>query len=818
VGFFTGSEHAGTIGMAAEQGSPGASAVGRGRSPVRALRRRRLLRAVLAVVALLILVPGIVRLWPKPPLSAGVAVSMAVLDRDGRLLRLTLAADERYRQWLPLAQISPTVIEGVLLHEDRHFRWHPGVNPVALLRAAASTYGGGARIGGSTLTMQLARLRWRLATRDVPGKLVQIARALQLEAMYPKDEILEAYLNLAPYGGNIEGVGAASRIYFDKAAAELSLPEALALAVMPQAPNPRGRFVRDARGVTTLGAGLHAARQRLYARWAARHGEDEELAARMALPLRLRPASALPFTAPHFVDRVLAAQQLHGPRPSEMATPLDPRLQRLVERRVRAHLQREALRGLDNAAVLIVDTRDMGVVALMGSADWRNAAIDGQVNGTAARRSPGSTLKPFIYALAIDQGQLHPATVLRDVPSAYGAYTPENYDGRFQGPVTATEALNRSRNIPAVTVASRLRSPDLHDVLREAGVPALRTREHYGLALVLGGGELRAEDLVRLYAMLGSDGRLRSLRFRAADAPSPGSALLSSDAAFMVLDMLRRNPRPDGATASDLGHWPVAWKTGTSWGFRDAWTAGVVGPYAIVVWMGHFDGRSDPALVGIETAAPLFFSIADAMRAEGFEVAPQRTNAARIKRVSICLASGDLPNAWCPQRGETWFIPGVSPIRMSTVHRPVQIDRASGRVACGPFDPSTMRREVFEFWSSDLARVFAQAGLPRRRPPVGAECAGAAEWLGSPPQITQPFRATRYRLHFDGREQPGIALAATTDADARTVYWFADGAFIGESPSGRALAWSPTGAGRVLLRAVDDHGRGDEREVVVEAE
>ena len=791
------------------------------------MRLPRALRWGITVAALLVATLLVIRLWPRPPLSAGVPVSTAVLDADGRLLRLTLAADERYRQWLPLDAISPTLIDAVLLHEDRHFRWHPGVNPIALARAAGSTYSGGPRIGGSTITMQLARLRWRLETRNVPGKLVQIARALQLEAQYSKDDILEAYLNLAPYGGNVEGVGAASRIYFDKAAAELSLPEALALAVMPQAPNPRGRFVVDARGVTTLGPSLQAARQRLYARWVEARGAKDgngaddgstDTAARMNLPLRLRPTRALPFAAPHYVDRVLAAQALHGPRPPEIATPLDRRLQRLVERRVRAHLQREAARGLDNAAVLVVDTRDMGVATLMGSADWRNAAIHGQVNGTAALRSPGSTLKPFLYALAIDQGQLHPATVLRDVPSAYGAYTPENYDGRFQGPVTATDALNRSRNIPAVTVASRLRSPDLFDLLRESGVPKLRTREHYGLALVLGGGEVRAEDLARLYAMLGSDGRLRPLRFRAADEHSDGTAMLSPEAAFMTLDMLRKNPRPGGATASDLARFPVAWKTGTSWGFRDAWTAGVVGPYAIVVWMGHFDGRGNPALIGVEAAAPLFFSIADAMRAEGFDVAPQRTNATRMKRVSVCLASGDLPNAWCPQRGETWFIPGVSPIRVSTVHRPVQIDRASGGVACGPFNAQTMRREVFEFWPSDLARVFAQAGLPRRKPPPGADCAGAAEWLGSPPQITQPYRATRYRLHFDGRDQAGIPLAATTDADARTVFWFADGAFVGESASGRAIAWQPVRAGRVVLRAVDEHGRGDERDVVVEAE
>ncbi|WP_037412943.1 penicillin-binding protein 1C [Silanimonas lenta] len=778
-------------------------------------RRGRATLLLLAAAAVLLLA---LRLCSPPPLSAGVPLSTAVLDREGRLLRLTLAADQRYRLWLPLEQFPPVLVEAVLLHEDQHFFRHPGVNPVSLLRAASSTYGGGPRIGGSTLTMQLARLRWRLDTRSVPGKLVQIARALQLEAMYSKREILEAYLNLAPYGGNVEGAGTAARLYFDKPVAALSLPEALALAVMPQAPGPRGRFVEDGRGFVTLGPGLQAARQRLYGRWAARHGEDPALRARLALPLRLRSLRHLPFAAPHFVDRVLAQQALHGPRPAELPTLLDRRLQALVERRVQLHLQREAARGIDNAAVLVVDSRDMGVVALLGSADFHDARIAGQVNGTAALRSPGSTLKPFLYALAIDQGLLHPATVLRDVPSAFGAYTPENHDGRFAGPLTATEALNRSRNIPAVTVAARLGRPDLHDLLREAGVRRLRSREHYGLALVLGGGEISAEDSARLYAMLANDGRLRPLRFRAADEAGPGSTLLSPEAAFITLDMLRRHPRPGAATASELSRWPVAWKTGTSWGFRDAWTAGVVGPYVLVVWLGHFDGRSNPALIGVETAAPLFFAIADAMRAAGYAVAPQPSRARRLARVPVCLASGDLPNAWCPQRGETWFIPGVSPIRVSTVHRPVQFDRASGRVVCGPFDPATMRREVYEFWPSDLARVFAQAGLPRRRPPPGADCAGAAEWLGSPPRITQPYRATRYRVRFDGHAQAGIPLAATTDADARRIYWFADGAFIGEAGSGQVLAWQPVRAGQIRLRVVDEHGRSDEREVVVEAE
>ncbi len=759
----------------------------------------------------------IIRSWPRPSLSAGVPVSTAVLDRDGRLLRFTLAADQRYRQWLPLNQISPALIDAVLLHEDQHFYQHPGINPISLVRASISTFSGNARLGASTITMQLARIRWRLHTRSVSGKVIQMLRALQLELCYSKQSILEAYLNLAPYGGNIEGVGAAARIYFDKPARELSLPEALALAVMPQAPNRRGRFVIDDRGIITLGKNLHAARARLFTRWQTQHGQDRQLQASMDLPLRIRTSAKLPFAAPHFVDRVLAAQSLYGTRPPELATALDRRLQRLVERRVASHLQREQRHGLNNASVLIVDSRDMSVVSLLGSANFFDPRIAGQVNGTAAQRSPGSTLKPFIYALAIDQSQLHPASVLRDVPSSYGTYTPENYDGRFSGPVTATDALNRSRNIPAVTVASRLRAPDLYDFLRTAGVRNLRSEQHYGLALVLGGGEVSAEELARMYATLAGDGKLRPLRFRSDDPIDSGTALLSPEAAFITLDMLRKNPRPGSALASDLAQWPIAWKTGTSWGFRDAWTAGVIGPYVVIVWVGNFSGQANPALIGVETAAPLFFSIADAMRAAGFEVAPQRVQAPRLKRVEICLASGDLPNAHCPARGQAWFIPGVSPIRISNVHRPVAIDITSGRVACGPFDPATMRIEVFEFWSSDLARVFAQAGLPRRRPPAGADCGGAVSWRGSAPQITSPLRATEYRLHFDGRPQAGIALSATTDADANQVYWFADNAFVGNAASGQILNWTPAQAGRIALLAVDDHGRSQRREVVIEA-
>lgn len=774
------------------------------------LRRMLLLGLALGMVVVAL------RLLPHQPLSAHAPQSVAVYDRNGRLLRLTLASDERYRLWLPLAEMSPVLVDAVLLHEDAWFRWHPGFNPISLTRGAWSTYvSGDARVGGSTLTMQLARLLGRLDTRSPRGKLVQIGHALLLEARYSKDEILEAYLNLAPYGGNIEGAAAASLIYFDKPVGALTLPEALTLAVLPQAPARRGRPAADADG-SSIGPGLTAARDRLYQRFRLTGRADDAADALMALPLRLRASNQLPFAAPHFVERVLAERWRRTQTEPHLVTTLDLPLQHLVEQRVASHLERWRAKGLNNAVAMLVDTRDMGVRALVGSADYFDASIAGQVNGALAKRSPGSTLKPFIYGLALDQGVLHPATVLRDVPSAFGPFMPENFDGRFLGPVTATEALVRSRNIPAVLVAAQLHRPSFYDFLRSAGISRLASAEHYGLALVLGGGEVTMEELMQLYTVLGNDGDWRPLRYIEATPNASGRSLLSAEAAFIVRDMLAKNPRPDLGTLAQTDAPRVSWKTGTSWGFRDAWSAGLVGPYALVVWLGNFDGRGNPALVGVDAAAPLFFSIVDALQAEHADLSdPPRRWPLNLRRVEICRASGDLPNTWCPKRGDTWFIPGVSPIRVSRIHRAIQVDRLSGQPVCGVRDPASVRTEVYEFWPSDLAAVYAQAGIPRRKPPRDADCAGAEHWLGSAPQITSPLRATAYALRVSRPEQSQIDLEASSDADVSRLYWFAGSSYLGDTAVGQALAWTPPGAGRHQLRVVDDHGRVAEREVEV---
>lgn len=764
----------------------------------------------------LLLVAGVLvgcRLWPHPSLRDWRPSSTAVYDDSGHLLRLTLASDDRYRLWVPLEQISPQLVQGVLLHEDRWFRWHPGFNPYGLLRGAWVTYvRHGDPQGGSTITMQLARLLWQLQTRTPIGKLRQVADAVQLELFYSKRQILEAYLNYAPYGRNVEGVGAASLAYFDSSAAELNLPEALTLAVIPQ--NPGRHLRRDGRpDDARINPQLAQARNRLYALWLRGHPKDAALRSLFALPLTLRPLGRLPFEAPHAVEQVLAARQVAGTPPSaHVVTTLDLDLQHTLEKQLRLYVAHNQRVGIRNAAAILVDTRDMGIKAMVGSADYFDRAIQGQVNGTLAKRSPGSTLKPFLYALGFDQGLLHPQTVLRDVPTAFGPYAPENFDGHFLGPITATDALIRSRNIPAVWVASQLKNPDLYHFLRAAGISRMASEQHYGLALVLGGGEVTMQELATLYAMLANGGELRPLRLQADDPQVPGTRLLSEASSFMVMDMLRKNPRPDETSGAQPDRLRVYWKTGTSWAFRDAWTAGSFGPYVLVVWVGNFDSTGNPAFVGAEAAAPLFFRIVDAVRAERpYLTEPVRHMPADLKRVKICLASGELPNRWCPQTGWTWFIPGKSPIRVSNVHRPVVIDDATGLPACPPYAGKRTHVEVYEFWPSDLQQVFAQAGMPRRKPPQNPACRDAGAPDGAPPQITSPLRGSTYALRLKQAGQERIAFAATTDADVRTLYWFVNDAYVGRSAQGASLFWQPPAAGSYNVRVVDDHGRSDQR-------
>jgi penicillin-binding protein 1C len=751
-----------------------------------------------------------VRFWPREPLEQRIASSTAIFDRQGRLLRLTLASDEQYRLWTPLERISPELVEGLLLHEDRHFYFHPGFNAPALVRAAFSTYSGGPRVGGSTITMQLARLMYGLNTRTVGGKLTQIARAVELEVCYSKRDILEAHLNLVPYGGNIQGVGAASLIYFDKPASRLGLSEALTLVVIPQSPARRSPADDTQEDEP---ASLREARLRLFARWIEKHPDAAAAADYVATPLRFNSLRDLPFAAPHFVNAVL-----QRPRPAavhSVGTTLDLRTQRSLERVLATYVREHANIGIHNAAALLVDYRDLSVRAMVGSAEFFDRGIEGQVNGTLAKRSPGSALKPFIYALAIDQGVIHPHTVLKDTPTAFGPFNPENFDGRFVGPITARDALIRSRNVPALTLSAQLSTPTLYQFLRSAGIAKMASEKHYGLALTLGGGEVTMEETATLYAMMANRGKLAPLRYFSDEPQAEGMRMLSEEASFMTLDMLRSAPRPEDSFARRRSGVQAAWKTGTSWGFRDAWTAGTFGPYVLVVWIGNFDGRGNPAFVGVRAAAPLFFRLVDALAAQEKLVEPVYRQPPRLERVEVCSASGDLPNAECPQVVSTWYVPGVSPIRVSQIHRRVWLDTRTGEQACPPYDPKFTRSEVYEFWPTDLLQLFAQAGMPRRRPPPPADCQRDVP-SGVAPQITSPVIAVTYTVRSGRVGSETIPLAANADSEVRRLHWFVDESYVGTATPGVAIGWNPSRGGRYIVRTVDDRGRADSRELFVE--
>ena len=774
-----------------------------------ASKRPRRAEGALLAMAVFLLAPLLV--WfvlPKPALYDGVAFSTLVTARDGQPLKLEPAADGRYRLYTPLDDIAPVMIDATLLYEDRRFYRHSGVDPLALVRAAWTTYVRRTRIvGGSTITMQLARLRFDMDTRTPLGKLRQSIRAVQLERHYDKGEILEAYLNLAPYGGSIEGVGTASRIYFDKPARALGRGEALALAVIPQ--NPTARFPTTAAGRTEL----LAARDRLFDAWRqSRTDHDAETLARARLVPTFRPPSALPAHAPHFVrDHVLASDR------SELRTTLDLDAQRLLEARIRDHLARRRGDGIANAAAMLIDHRSMEILALVGSAGFFNADIAGQVNGARARRSPGSTLKPLLYALAMDTGLIHPMTLLEDAPERYASFTPENFDRGFLGPVFARDALIHSRNVPAVRVLEGVGVERFRALLDRAKVAELQPASHYGLALALGGNEMTMEELVQLYATIANAGMWRPVVVEAGAgvAKAQPIRLLSPEASFLVLDMLRDVPRPDAGPLPATRRSTVAWKTGTSYGFRDAWSVGVFGRYALAVWVGNFDGSGNPALVGREAAGPLFFAIADSLHDDHGQFT-RNAGTLNLRRVEVCATTGDLPGPHCPSTTLSWFIPGVSPIKVSTIHRAVAVDANTGLRSCRA-DADIVQR-VFEFWPSNLRTVMRRAGIAIRSPPPWSPECGLDETsaVGLSPRIRSPQPALVYHPAPPGVDQANVPLSAVADGDARALYWFVDDRLVATAAPGDDRFWTPR-AGRFTVRVVDDLGRADAVAVQVAA-
>ena len=753
---------------------------------------------------------------PKPALLETTPFGSEVYDRNGKLLRLSTAMDQRYRVFAPLDEISPYLIDATLLYEDRYYWQHPGVNLVALFEAAADTYLMGNQRGASTVTMQLARMKYNIHSTTPIGKMHQILWAFRLEMHYSKKEILEAYFNLAPYGGNVEGIKAASLIYFGKSPKSLTQAEAILLATIPQNPAKRKP---DAHGGET--DALHNARQRLGAAWLSAHPSVNAHVLGLQHRFQLGLPAQLPFYAPHTTTRFVTPQRPHRQHPPRRVdTTLELEIQKELEARIRSYVDKRRLSGIHNAAAMVLDYRSNQVVAVVGSADFFNQDIHGQVNGATASRSPGSALKPFVYGLAIDQGLIHPASLIKDSPVSFSDYTPGNFDKGFKGPISATEALVRSRNIPAVRLASQLSGGGLYHLLQQAGVKKLRSEDSYGLPIVLGGVEVSMEELAALYSALKHGGVVRDVVYQKQQKAGDiiHSRIMSPEAAFLISEMLAENGRPDQRFKDE---WtrdsvPIAWKTGTSPGMRDAWSAGIVGQYVLVVWVGQFMGGQSPAYVGRRSAAPLFFEIVDSLRTRGPASAEGPNRQLNVTKVDVCATSGALPGPHCPHTRQTWFIPGKSPIKRCSIHQEIEVNPQSGLRVC-PGQHGRSKKQVVEVWPSDMLRLFNAAGLPRQTPPLFPRSCALTASAPEPDslRISSPQNRWVYALRPQNKLPQKVPFIANSNGDAAVLFWFVDGVPIGRVAPDETLFWSPR-PGVFQVAVLDDRGRSDSLTVNVE--
>jgi penicillin-binding protein 1C len=557
---------------------------------------RARLAAAGSVAACLILtatfVAWVVSLGPLP-LAQAREVSTTIVDRNGKLLRAYAMADGRWR--LPVdakTGVDPGYLKLLLAYEDRRFRIHAGVDPFALARAAFQLLIRGHIVsGGSTITMQLARLMEPRRERSVYAKLRQMVRALEIERQMNKDQILDLYLSMAPFGGNLEGVRAASIAYLGKEPKRLSLAEAALLVALPQSPETRrlDRYPDAAR----------VARDRVLDRMV----EDGQISEEDAVAAKVQPVPRLrkpmPILAPHAADQAMAIMK----DASVIALTLDAALQKVLE--MLARDRAIALGPNISVAIIAVDNASGDVLARVGSPDYFDDRRAGQVDMTRAVRSPGSTLKPFIYGLAFEDGFVHPESLIDDRPIRFGSYAPENFDMTFQGTVPVRKALQMSLNVPAVALLDRVGASRLSSRLKQAGVNLVLPKDEApGLAMGLGGVGITLQDLVQLYSGLARLGNTRPLReiVSLRDDTRDNLRLLDQVAAWQVGNVLMGTPPPENGV-----HNRIAFKTGTSYGYRDAWSIGFDGRITIGVWVGRPDGAPAPGIVGRTAAAPILF-------------------------------------------------------------------------------------------------------------------------------------------------------------------------------------------------------------------
>jgi penicillin-binding protein 1C len=758
------------------------------------LRRRPALAAVLALVLTFEVVDG---LFPLPAPGRDSPYAVTVLARDGTPLRAFPGDDHVWRHSIGLSEVSPVYLDALIAYEDRMFRWHPGVNPYALVRAGWQWLTHGRIVsGGSTITMQVARML-SPTPRTLSGKVAQIFRALQIERHYSKNEILGLYINYAPMGGVLEGIEAASRAYLGKPAIRLTHAEAALLTVLPQAPSRwrPDRYPERAR------AARDKVLRRMAARWP-RSAIDDALSE----PVYAQTVRA-PLLAPLLSERLKRAATSQ----TGIATTIDAAAQSTVE-----SLLADRVHNLPphvSMAALVMENASLGVAAYAGSADFSDKDRFSDVDMARAPRSPGSALKPFLYSFAIDEGLIHSESLLADVPQAFSGYEPANFQESFHGPVSVSEALVKSLNVPAVEVLQQLGPVRFVAMLGRGGLKLRFPREaEPNLSVILGGAGTTLEDLVSAYSSLARNGLAGRARLTP-EAPVQERRMMSEGAAFIVRSILETGG-PVGRVIEGRGPYRgFAWKTGTSFGFRDAWAVGVSDAYTIGVWVGRPDGTPNPGFFGANVASPLLADIFNAIPGS-LDVKPHALPAG-VTEERVCWPGGtrasDTPADQCAVQRTAWLLDGAAPPTFAD-----RFDSSPGAYAYF-VDNVTHRRVSPECASHSAQRIetlrwpsilepWLDEDLRRRSlpPPWDAAC----RTFYHAPGDTLTIAGLN-----DGaviRQAPGAA-APRARVEARgsdtQVNWIVNGRLVARQSGGLPQNLDFPQPGSYDITAYDDHGR-----------
>ena len=780
------------------------------RAWLRRFSRGGLSRGLSGALCTVLALAAVVRIgaWLIPlPDGFFEAGSQIVTYEDDSIAHVFLSTDDKWRISTRDDRIDSRYLQALLQLEDRRFFSHGGVDMLSVARAAWTNLSRGRVVSGaSTITMQLVRVR-EPRPRTVVSKVMEAFRAWQIEARYDKAAILGLYLTYVPYGRNVEGIEAASLTYFGHRPNHLSPDEMATLLAVPQNPTKRYPSAKNQ-------ARLRRARDRIAEQLRELFDPERSDSAavveeikRTPVPVRLR---SFPRTAHHAAYWLRA--RAHGAR---IATTLDRGVQRITAAVMTEVGARVRPLGIHNGVAVVVEHATGEIRALVGNFDFWDADHGGQIAGFDRPRSPGSTLKPFLYALGIDQGRVLPAHLVADVPRRYGTYGPKNFDGRYDGLVRLEDALARSLNVPFVDLLASIGVDPFVGHLDTWGVASLVDEAgFYGLSAAIGGLELSPLELATLYVMLARNGRYRPVRVVpdvTGDPSSPDAAMFAPGAAFLTQRALRRRDRPD---FPNRGQWSgvspeIHWKTGTSYGHRDAWAAGSDDRFTVVVWLGNFDNSPSRHLVGAQVAGPVLFDVLEALSV-GRPPAEPPEPTRDLSRVEVCRFSGRPATRACPHRTHVWALTRKVPTTPCPYHVAVDVDKASGlamRPGCRQnraFDtrrflrlPSSVRR-----WMSAHHRDLP--GPPDWAP--GCRPRGAA---GQQPRITSPAPG-QVALLIPGLDPKRQEIPLEAESGSQSLSWFVDGRFLGTVPADRPLWWSPA-PGRHDVVVVDEAGASSRR-------